>query len=200
MNEPDVYALPQAAFVLDEPIDDVRRTVERKQVECRMISYGGRRVRAVDRKTLVFLSWAHEHQHDIKPALWRKLYDSLKTHDDLPAYVASGGLRASLDDAAKRVELRLETLRGLEGRVEENRTGEIVLEGTTIEVHRIAALLAGGMSAAEVVEDYPSLSADQVAFARTYAAAHPKHGRPYPKLTAKAALRRTDFSALDLDD
>jgi uncharacterized protein (DUF433 family) len=200
MSEPDVYALPQAAFVLGEPIDDVRRTVERKQVECLMISYGGRKVRAVDRKTLVFLSWAHEHHDDIKPALWRKLYDSLKTHEDLPTYVASGGFRASLDDAAKRVKSRLETLRKLERQVEEIQTGETVLKGTTIEVHRIAALLAGGMAPSEVIEDYPSLSADQVAFAQTYAAAHPKHGRPYPKFTAKAALRQTDFSALDLDD
>jgi hypothetical protein len=34
--------------------------------------------------------------------------------------------------------------------------GEAVLKGTDVEAHRIAALLAGGMSAEEVRQDYPS--------------------------------------------
>lgn len=78
--------------------------------------------------------------------------------------------------------------------------GDTVLAGTTIEVYRIAALLEGGMSRLEILSDYPSLTADQVDFAEAYAKAHPNPGRPYPRLTAKAALRSADLSALDLDD
>ena len=78
--------------------------------------------------------------------------------------------------------------------------GDAVLKGTTIEVYRIAALIGGGMSRQEILGDYPSLTADQVEFAAAYAQAHPNLGRPYPPLTAKAALRQADLSGLDLDD
>lgn len=84
--------------------------------------------------------------------------------------------------------------------VELRPNGDVVLKGTTIEVYRIAALIEGGMSRQEILGDYPSLTANQVEFAEAYAKAHPNHGRSYPPLTAKAALRQADLSALDLED
>lgn len=84
--------------------------------------------------------------------------------------------------------------------VELNEDGRAVLKGTSVEAHRIAALIQGGMSREEVLGDYPSLNAEQVDFAVSYAAAHPNPGPPYPRLSAKAALRAADLSALDLDD
>lgn len=50
--------------------------------------------------------------------------------------------------------------------------------GTDIEVHRIAALLGGGMTPQEVCEDYPSLTPEAVAVAKTYAEAYPKPAGP----------------------
>lgn len=75
--------------------------------------------------------------------------------------------------------------------------GIAYLRGTTIEVHRIAALLAGQMSVAEVCEDYPSLTADRVNAAWAYAKAHPDAGRWYPPITGKRALRGAGLEALD---
>jgi uncharacterized protein (DUF433 family) len=72
-----------------------------------------------------------------------------------------------------------------------------LIKGTDIEAHRIAALLDGGTSAEEVLRDYPSLKAKHILAAKTYAEANPKAGRPYPKLTAKAAMRAANLSALD---
>jgi hypothetical protein len=42
----------------------------------------------------------------------------------------------------------------------------------------------------EVLADYPNLSSGKVDAAVKYARAHPKQGRPYPGITAKAALRK----------
>lgn len=84
--------------------------------------------------------------------------------------------------------------------VEHDEHGIAVLKGTDVEVHRIAALLSGEMSVESVLEDYPSLTAEQVIFCHAYAAAHPEIGRRYPGITAKAAMRAADFSALDTDD
>ncbi|BCM82676.1 hypothetical protein NS228_20355 [Methylobacterium indicum] len=200
MSSPEIYPLPKAAFVLREPVREVRRTVERKHVDCQLVSYGGRKVRALDHKTLVFLSWARDHRDDLNAALWGKLYAALQQHAELPTHLEAGVFRASLDEAAQQVDDRLQALRDLETSVEHDAKGDVVLKGTRVEVHRLAALLDGGMAIEDVLRDYPSLSRDQLAFAEAYAAAHPKAGRPYPKLTAKAALAQADLSALDLDD
>ena len=77
----------------------------------------------------------------------------------------------------------------LADRVEFRADGEPVLRGTDIEVYRIAALLAGGMPVEDIETDYPSLSRDGIEAAKAYADAHPKPGRPYPRTTAKRALR-----------
>ena len=200
MSQPESYPLAQAAFVLREPVEEVRRTVERRNVQYHLVSVGGRKVRAVDRKTLVFLSWSREQRDLLSPELWRTVYESLQCHEHLPLRIDAGGLTARFGDAAKRVQARLRALQELEDRVGRNTAGEAVLKGTDIEVHRVAALSSGGMTVDEVLEDYPSLNEDMVAFAQDYAAAHPKPGRPYPGTTAKKAMRQADFSDLDLDD
>lgn len=74
---------------------------------------------------------------------------------------------------------------------------EPLLEDTVIEVYRIAALLDGGASVDEILEDYPSLFREQVETARAYADADPKAGRPYPSASVKRALRGAGLEALD---
>lgn len=200
MPRSELFPLSQVAFVLREPVREIARTVEKQKVSCNWVRDGGRRVRAVDFNTLVFLDWEQGHRADVKPRLVQKFYADLQTHSRLPLHLSAGGITASFEEAAKRVHARVQKLRELEKEVERRDSGEVVLKGTNIEVHRIAALLDGGMTAEEVREDYPSLSVDQVTFAQAYSASHPKLGRPYPKLTAKAALRQVDFSSLNLDD
>ena len=75
--------------------------------------------------------------------------------------------------------------------------GEPLIKETEVEVHRIAALVAGGMSIDEILADYPSLTRGAIDSAIAYASAHPKPGRPFPRLTAKRALRAAGFEALD---
>jgi len=73
-----------------------------------------------------------------------------------------------------------------------------LLEGTAVEIYRITALLDGGASVDEVLEDYPSLSRQQVETARAYADVRPKTGRPdYPRTSVKQALREAGLEALD---
>ncbi len=63
------------------------------------------------------------------------------------------------------------------------------IAGTGVEAYRIAALIEGGMSAEEVLRDYPNLTGGEVAAAVAFAKANPWRGAPYPTLTVKAALR-----------
>jgi uncharacterized protein (DUF433 family) len=78
-----------------------------------------------------------------------------------------------------------------------NEEGTPVIKGTDIEAHRIAALLDGELNLDQVLEDYPSLTKDQVLAARAYGASHPKPGRPYPSITAKRAMSALGLDALD---
>jgi uncharacterized protein (DUF433 family) len=115
---------------------------------------------------------------------------------DLVHEVHFGRLSVSIDDLKAEVEKRARELASLAKKIEFRPDGEAVLKGTDVEAHRIAALLAGGMSAEEVRQDYPSLTLGQIATARAYAEAYPKSGRPYPAKTVKRALKGAGLEAL----
>ena len=69
--------------------------------------------------------------------------------------------------------------------VEIDARGRAVIAGTTVEAHRIAALLDGAMDVDEVLRDYGTLDRAQVLAAKAYADEHPWVGPPYPRLTGK---------------
>src|SRR5207302_2054291 len=56
--------------------------------------------------------------------------------------------------------------------------GDPVFRGTRVPVHTIAELVAQGSSQAELLKDYPRLTADMIRLAPVYAAAYPLRGRP----------------------
>jgi hypothetical protein len=53
------------------------------------------------------------------------------------------------------------------------------------------------MTVDEVLADYPSLTRSAIDTAKVYADTYPKAGRPYPRTTAKRALRGAGLEALD---
>lgn len=199
MSTIEAFPLPQVAFVLGETVDEVKKTVDYNKVDFGHVVYRGRRVRALDFKTIVFLAWAHEHKDEVKPLLRLKLYSNLKEHSVVPRLLRSGDVSVRLDSALSNVKKRVDELRKIDTLISENEAGEKILNGTEIEVYRIAALLEGGMSVDDVLRDYPSMTKEQVVTAKAYADIYPKLGRPYPRITAKAAMDQIDFSALELD-
>jgi uncharacterized protein (DUF433 family) len=71
-----------------------------------------------------------------------------------------------------------------------------IIEGTGIHVYRISALLDGGMTISQVLQDFPSLTVDKIILARAFAKAHPNFGKQYPKRSLKGLLRRGSFCRL----
>ena len=53
------------------------------------------------------------------------------------------------------------------------------------------------MSPSEILEDYPSLTLDQVLTAKSYAKAYPETAHFYPLKTVKRALHGAGLEALD---
>jgi uncharacterized protein (DUF433 family) len=198
MGQAHAFTTAEVAFVLREPINAVKKALDAGPVEAKLVKKPGGTVRTVGWPDLVFLYAAHELRHELTPKARSDFYHALKsTAFDRAKQVRFGGLIVAIDHFKDEVRKRAQELARLAEKVEFRKDGEPLLKGTDIEVHRIAALLDGGMTRDEIRKDYPSLKPDAVATAKAYAEAHPKAGRPYPTKTVKRALRGAGLEALD---
>lgn len=103
---------------------------------------------------------------------WTRTRDGLR-HADL----------VTIDTAPVRSEFKERLAlyrRGLK-RMESRRdvlSGEPVFRGTRLSVRHIGGMVLNGVPAAEIRDDYPNLSEDDVTFAAIYARMKPAPGRP----------------------
>jgi uncharacterized protein (DUF433 family) len=195
---PDALTAAQAAFVLGEPLESFNKIVERGPVKARVIRRGGIRLRQFGLGDLVFLYADRELRSELTRKGREELYEALVR---LPRHgskheVAFGHFRFDYGRHLTAIEAKLNELDELSSEIDSSGR-EAVIKGTKIEAHRIAALLDGGMTVEAILHDYPSLKGRQVVAAKAYADANPKPGRPYPKTTAKAAMRRADLDELE---
>lgn len=190
----------QAAFVVGESLDAFKKSIERAPVKLRVVKRGGRPVRQFRLPDLVFLHAYSELKQEFTPksqaALYAALYKTALEKPNVRNEVTFGNHSYDVSYHVRIIRSKLKKLEELSNQIDPSG----FVKGTQIEAHRIAALLDGGMTIEEVVRDYPSLKEGQVLAAKAYAEANPKAGRPYPKQTAKAAMRAADLSALDDED
>ncbi|MFN3585786.1 DUF433 domain-containing protein [Phenylobacterium sp.] len=201
-NEPRGWTTAEAAFILGAPLDAFKKTVDRSPVKPAVVRRGGLRVRYFAFPDLVYLHaldelgrwFTRESRQDFYWAVKRAALDKIDA-------VAFGPLTVNVRPHIIFVQAKTKELDRLSAEID-TRGDEALIKGTTIEAHRIAALLDGGMSVEEVLADYPTLKERQVLAAKAFAEANPKPGRPYPGRTAKAALRNADLGRLGefLDD
>lgn len=200
MREPELYTAAEVAFVLRQSVRSVKKAFDRGPIRTTLSYRSGINVRTIDRLDLLYLHAVRELSDELTPRAREAFYEALRrTPMEALNEVRLGQLRIALGDLAGEVDSRTAELEALADKVTFRSDGEPLLQGTTIEVHRIAALVAGGMSGEAILEDYPSLSRTDLETAEAYAAAHPKSGRPYPKTTAKRALAGAGLEALDAD-
>ncbi|BCM87608.1 DUF433 domain-containing protein [Methylobacterium indicum] len=192
------FTAAEAAFVLREPIKQIKKAMDAGPVQAKLIPKAGGAVRAVEWMDLVYLFAVRALRDELTPKARNEFYHALRQSPVEDAReVCFGHLSIAIGDFKTELQGRTRELAELSEKIEFRSTGEAVLKGSGVEVHRIAALLNGGMSTEDICMDYPSLSPDGVAVAKAYADAHPKHGRPYPGTTAKRALRNAGLGALD---
>jgi uncharacterized protein (DUF433 family) len=198
MAEVRAYSAAEVAFVLREPIRRVKKAFESGPVEAKLVRKQGGVVRAVDYVDLFYLFAIRSLRNELTPEARHEFYRALKRVSvDREHVVRFGRLSVAIDDLKAEVEQRARELAELADKVEFRKDGEAVLKGTSIEVHRISALLSGGMSSEEILEDFPSLTPDMIGTAKAYAEAYPKNGRPYPAKTVKRVLKGAGLEALD---
>jgi len=192
------YTAAEAAFVLREPVRAVKKALDAGPVRPVLLRRAGASVRAIEWRDLFYLYAVRMLRDELTPKARTEFYEALQhapieLHDE----VRFGRFRISVSDLVKEVERRTTDLAELTNKVEFRADGEPLLKGTSVEVYRIAALLEGGASIEEILEDYPSLSRRQIETAQVYAEAYPKAGRPYPRTSVKRALQGAGLEALD---
>ena len=198
MPETAAFTATEVAFVLREPLRAVKKALDEGPVQAKLVRKAGGAVRAVEWIDVLYLFAIRALRDELTPKARNEFYQALKRDPTGSAQVVHfGRLSVAISDLMAEVQRRAQDLAELAGKVEFRNDGEALLKGTDIEVHRIAALLGGGMTPAEICQDYPSLTLEAVAIAKTYAEAYPKPGRPYPSKTVKRAIKSAGLEALD---
>jgi uncharacterized protein (DUF433 family) len=167
-------------------------------VQAKLVRKAGGSVREVEWADVLYLFAVRTLRDDLTPKARNELYHALKRVSVERVHeVRFGQLSVAIDDLKAEVHKRTRALAELAEKVEFREDGKPLLKHTDVEVHRIAALLGGGMTPEQICEDYPSLSPQAVATAKAYADAHPKAGRPYPSKTVKRAIKGAGLEALE---
>src|SRR5258708_10506023 len=75
--------------------------------------------------------------------------------------------------------------------------GEPVLRGTRIPLEQVAGLFRKGVSLQEIAEDFPALSARDLAYARVYSRMGAAPGRPVKSIQLRKVARRDQKNTTD---
>lgn len=197
------FTAAEAAFVLREPVRQVKKALDAGPVQAKLVHKAGGAVRAVEWTDLVYLYAVRTLREELTPKARHAFYRALRNAPvEAAGEIRFGHLSIAIGEFTAELETRTHELAALAEDVEFRADGDPILKESGVEVHRIAALLGGGMTPEEIREDYPSLTLTAISTAKAYAEAHPKPGRPYPGVSVKRALRGAGLEALDavLDD
>ncbi len=164
----------EAAFTVGRDVDAVQRAVDSGVVEKRTRTIRGRERRVFGRSELRFFKVVAGVEDDLTKKGRRKLYEAIL--HPRGQKVSVGPFEVDIADVDRQIEDRLADLQRIRGVAATGPEGTVVLRGTSIPVHVVAALAeAGGLEAAERA-------------AVQYATVYPKKGRPYPKKSLKEML------------
>jgi uncharacterized protein (DUF433 family) len=189
---PNIHLTPrEAAFVLDENLKSITRVLDGQSTRRRLVERRGVAVRLLTEFDLLFFLALRGCSADLTPAGRSHLLHAFHGSEPLKRRsVPFGSLSIDLTRYKTDLRARIQRYEKLRKSVEfADGKADPFIKGTTIEVHRIAALLDGGATVDDVRWAYPSLTAEQIENARAYAVANPKHGRPYPKESLKQIMK-----------
>lgn len=190
MADKTQFTAAEAAFVLREPIRTVKKALDKGPVRPVLQLRSGTAVRVIGWTDLFYLFAVRVLGDDLTPRARAEFHAALQRAQSACAdEVRFGRFRIVVADLVDTVKKRTIELVELQTRFALADNGKAVLDARGVEVHRIAALLRGGLSVNAVLEEYPFLSRDAVENARAYAEVFPRPGRPYPRTTASRARR-----------
>ena len=196
MNDAVSLTLNEAGYVVGQSKATINRAIDQGVIKARLLRRGKARVRRVGAAELRFLAFAAQSGKDFTPAARRKIYEAIRRAVPGTSRLALGVMELKLAEVDRRIDERLMRLQQLKALVDES-APDPVLRGSGVPVHVVAAL-ARSQSTPEIIEDYPVLTAEQVAAAIEYAKVYPRTGRPLPARSLKRML--SDLAAAGVWD
>jgi len=179
--------LNEASYVVGQSNAAINRAVDRGVIKAKLQRRGKARLRQVGPAELRFLAISGEVERKLTPAGRREVYEAMRQLSMDAHRLEIGVMTFQLADVDRRIAERLKRLQDIKTQVAETANAEPVLRGINLPVYEIAALTRG-QTVAEIVEDYPGLTPDQVEAAVEYAQVYPKAGRPLPSRSLKRML------------
>lgn len=197
VNHSEMYSLKETAALAGLSERALRNEVDRGIVRPRKMARGARRDLRLPTEAILYLMLVRETPFALTRTDRSNLYRLLVGREkQYGAWTSTGNALKSgivtIDAAAPRRRLaeRLRIYRrGLArlARSSDILGGEPVFAGTRIAVRHVGQLALRGVETAEILADFPTLSADDVAFARIYVGMKPPPGRPRKRLRFRTA-------------
>lgn len=184
------FTTSEAAAVTEQPLNRIQKFIDAGPIPKRHATAGERSLRVLRDVDLLFV-WVVSRafpETDLDVHQKQVLYEQLErtctgacaVKSDqiaLSPFVTVRGLRSLSRELRARVA-RLERAHAMVHSDPDVRGGEPVIHGTRVPVHAVASMLEQGASAAEILDGYPSLTAEHLELAPIYARAVPRRGRP----------------------
>lgn len=190
----------EVGFVLGKSGQDVNRAVDKGVVKARTRRRNGTKRRLLGQAEVRYLRLLEDISDDLSTSARAKLYAAIRKAPLRQKIIRLGIMSFDIASIDKAIKDRIKALERSKRMVRlRARDGEPLLRGTEIPVYLLAALADGGASIKEILEDFPSLTEEQVRAALSYAAVYPKKGRPYPGRSLKRMLADLDLGAVELE-
>jgi uncharacterized protein (DUF433 family) len=173
----------EAVFVTGLSEKTIQQAIDRKEVATLSPRRNGEAERLLEFPELVYLSLRDTVGRLLSPEgkrVLRQKLDLLRA-SSMPGGLMVGPLELDVGPEIEAVCARLAQIEHAQSFVTsdpEVRAGEPVVRGTRIPVSVLADLAAQGATPEELLEDYPSLTAESLEAALLHAQLYPRRGRP----------------------
>jgi uncharacterized protein (DUF433 family) len=176
-----LFTPTEAAALTRLPVKAVHNAIDKRTVTAVSGTRAGQAARLLDLRALISLKLEGRLTDRFAPDLRRELFAALAFASRNTVSLEGGLLKIDLREPRRELAISLRELRRARQMIVVDPDilgGDPVFRGTRVPVHGIAALLAQGSREAELLEDYPRLTAELLRLAPLYAAAYPLRGRP----------------------
>jgi uncharacterized protein (DUF433 family) len=181
MSQTRLFTPTEAAVLTRLPLKTVNNAIDRNTVAAVAGRQAGRATRLLDLRALLSLTMENWLADRFVLEFRQEVFEAIARAPRHKLSLDGGFLTIDLSQPRRELATALRALRRVRDLVVRDPDimgGDPVFRGTRVPVHAVAAQLAQGASAIDVLEGYPRLTAEMVRLAPLYAAAYPLRGRP----------------------
>ncbi len=187
-----LFTPTEAAVLTRLSLRFVNTTIDKRMIPMTEGQWAGHTTRLLELRALISIMLQHRFADCFRFDLRRKLLDALgiSTRNKILLEWSLFTITIDLREPRRELAASLRALRRIHDLVSSDpdiMDGEFIFRDTRVPVHLIAMLLGKGLSAADLLEGYPHLTAEMVQLTPVYAAAYPLRGRPRLQLWCEQA-------------